>query len=68
VDTRHIQTFMMISAAFFAMNLPVRASNAATPQRLVAAVSHTARMASAGVGGDAAANPADNDELPAPRA
>ena len=68
MDTRNIQTFLMISAAFFEMNLPVRATNAATPQRLVAAVSHTARIALAGVGGDAAANPADGDERFAPRA
>ncbi len=52
MDTRHVQTFLMISAAFFAMNVPVRARSAATPSRLVAAVSHTARMASAGVGGE----------------
>ncbi|PPK41920.1 hypothetical protein B0G57_12315 [Trinickia symbiotica] len=52
MDTRHTRTFLMISAAFFAMNMPVRATSAATPSRLAAAVSHTARMASAGVGGE----------------
>jgi hypothetical protein len=55
MDTRHIQTFLMVSAAFFATNLPVRATNAATPERLAAAVSHTVRMTSAGLGDSLAA-------------
>ncbi len=52
MDTRHMQSFLMISAAFFAMSMPVRATSAATPARVVAAVSHTARIASAGIGGE----------------
>ena len=43
----------MVSAAFFAMNLPVRPTSAATPVSLAAAVSHTVRMAGAGVGQEA---------------
>jgi hypothetical protein len=68
MDTRHIQTFLMISAAFFAMNLPARATSAATPERLAAAVSHTARMKSAGVSSDAAGKRREDDELIGPRA
>lgn len=47
---RNVQSFLMVSAAFFAMNLPVPAARAATPDRLAAAVSHGVRMAGAGVG------------------
>jgi hypothetical protein len=69
MDTRHIQTFLMASAAFFAMSMPVRVPSAATAERLAAAVSHTARIASAGVGDDAAAaTPQEGGELLAPRA
>jgi hypothetical protein len=69
METRNIQTFLMISAAFFAMNMPVRTTEVATPQRLAAAVSYTARMASAGLGGGEfdAATPAEDDKSFAPR-
>jgi hypothetical protein len=67
METRHIQTFLMISAAFFAMNLPARSTRVAIPERLAAAVSHTVRMTSAGVGGDAAAKLAQDGETLAPR-
>lgn len=52
MNKRHVQSFLMVSAAFFAMNLPVRATNAATADTLAAAVSHSVRMAGAGVGAD----------------
>jgi hypothetical protein len=68
MDTRHIQIFLMASAAFFTMNLPVRVPSAATAERLAAAVSHTARIASAGVGDDAAATPEEGGVLSARRA
>ena len=54
MHTRHIQTFLMASAAFFAMSLPGRLPSAERAERLAAAVSHTERIASAGVGDDAA--------------
>lgn len=52
MNKRHVQSFLMVSAAFFAMNLPVRAAGAATPDRLAAAVSHSVRMSSAGAGSE----------------
>jgi hypothetical protein len=42
MNTRHVQTFLMVSAAFFAMNVPVRVTRDDT---LVAAVAHTAQFA-----------------------
>ncbi len=30
MDKRHVQTFLMVSAAFFAMNLPARSASADT--------------------------------------
>jgi hypothetical protein len=48
MNKRNIQSFLMVSAAFFAMNLPVRPTSAETPGSLAAAVSHSARMAGAG--------------------
>ncbi|MEA3120177.1 MAG: hypothetical protein QOI13_3447 [Paraburkholderia sp.] len=54
MNTRHIQTFLMASAAFFAMSLQVQVPSGPTVQSLAAAVSHTARIASAGVGDEAA--------------
>ncbi|GLU34132.1 hypothetical protein WKR88_05405 [Trinickia caryophylli] len=52
MNKRNVQSFLMVSAAFFAMNLPVRAAEAATADRMAAAVSHAARIASAGVGNE----------------
>lgn len=51
MHTRNIQTFLMVSAAFFAMSAPVRSGSAGT---LANAVAHTmqstqARIASARV-------------------
>lgn len=48
MNKRNVQSFLMVSAAFFAMNLPVRTVSAAMPERLAAAVSHSVRMAGAG--------------------
>ncbi len=45
MEKRHVQTFLMISAAFFAMSLPVRQAQAGV---IAAAVSRT--MARAGIG------------------
>jgi hypothetical protein len=44
MNTRNIQTFLMVSAAFFAMSAPVRSSSAST---LATAVTCTARIAPA---------------------
>jgi hypothetical protein len=44
MSTRNVQTFLMVSAAFFAMNAPVRASSGTA---LAAAVAHTAQTAEA---------------------
>ncbi|WP_207004927.1 hypothetical protein [Trinickia mobilis] len=44
MNTRHVQTFLMVSAAFFAMSAPVRATSGNT---LAAAVAHTAQIAEA---------------------
>jgi len=43
MNTRNIQTFLMVSAAFFAMSAPVRSNSANT---LAAAVSRTMHVAS----------------------
>jgi hypothetical protein len=43
MNTRNIQTFLMVSAAFFAMSAPVRSGSART---LANAVAHTAQVAS----------------------
>ncbi len=42
--TRNVQTFLMVSAAFFAMSAPVRSNSANT---LASAVARTAHVASA---------------------
>ncbi|MGF6533689.1 MULTISPECIES: hypothetical protein [Paraburkholderia] len=44
MNTRNIQTFLMVSAAFFAMSAPVRSNSAST---LANAVACTARVAPA---------------------
>jgi hypothetical protein len=47
LEKRHVQTFLMVSAAFFAMNLPVRQAQAGM---VSAAVSRTIAKAGIGVG------------------
>jgi hypothetical protein len=44
VNTRNIQTFLMVSATFFAMSAPVRSGNAGT---LSNAFARTAQMSAA---------------------
>ena len=46
MNTRNIQTFLMVSAAFFAMSAPAR-SNPGSMGALSNAISRTARVASA---------------------
>jgi hypothetical protein len=48
VNTRNIQTFLMVSAAFFAMSAPVR-SNSGSAGALSNAVSRTAQVSPASV-------------------
>lgn len=50
MNKRYVQSFLMVSIGFFAMHLPVRAGGAATAHRLAAAISHSLRMRSVGVG------------------
>ncbi|HEY2000010.1 hypothetical protein [Paraburkholderia sp.] len=51
MNTRNIQTFLMVSAAFFAMSAPVRSGSAGTLANAVAQTAQTAqaRIASARV-------------------
>jgi hypothetical protein len=42
MDKRHVQTFLMVSAAFFAMNLPARSASA---EPLAAAGVHATQQA-----------------------
>ncbi|MBN3804715.1 hypothetical protein GXB81_16910 [Paraburkholderia sp. Ac-20336] len=44
MNTRNIQTFLMVSAAFFAMSAPVR-SNAGSTSALSNAISRAAQVA-----------------------
>ncbi|MFL9903684.1 hypothetical protein PQR75_19970 [Paraburkholderia fungorum] len=46
MNTRNIQTFLMVSAAFFAMSAPVR-SNSSSAGTLSNAITSTAQVASA---------------------
>jgi hypothetical protein len=50
MNTRNIQTFLMVSAAFFAMSAPVRSNSANV---LATAVSRTTQIASACQNADA---------------
>lgn len=43
MNSRNIQTFLMVSAAFFAMSAPVRSGNGA--RTLANAVAHTSQIA-----------------------
>jgi hypothetical protein len=47
MQTRNIQTFLMVSAAFFAMSAPIRPSRGTT---LAAAVAHSAQVVDAAIG------------------
>jgi hypothetical protein len=49
MDKRHIQAFLLSSAAFFSMSLPARTFGS---DMLAAAVSHTVQIAAAGVGNE----------------
>jgi hypothetical protein len=49
MNTRNIQTFLMVSAAFFAMSAPVRSNSAST---LANAVACTARVSPARIASD----------------
>jgi len=62
MNKRNVQSFLMVSAAFFAMNLPVRPTSAATPVSLAAAVSHSARVADAGIGQEASGETSQDEE------
>ena len=59
--TRNIQTFLMVSAAFFAMSAPVRSGSAGT---LANAVAHSAQVAPVRLASERAApaSQADEDE------
>jgi len=61
MNTRNIQTFLMVSAAFFAMSAPVRSGSAST---LASAVALTAKIAPARIAAErvAASSEADEDE------
>jgi hypothetical protein len=48
MNTRNIQTFLMVSAAFFAMSAPVR-SNSGSAGTLSNAITSTAQVAPAGI-------------------
>jgi hypothetical protein len=37
MNSKHVQTFLMVSAAFFAMSAPVRSNSAQTPLNAVRA-------------------------------
>jgi hypothetical protein len=67
MNKRNVQSFLMVSAAFFAMNLPVRPTSAATPASLAAAVSHTARVVGAGIGQEASREASQDEEAFAAR-
>ncbi|MEA3084021.1 MAG: hypothetical protein QOC89_1718 [Paraburkholderia sp.] len=48
MNTRNIQTFLMVSAAFFAMSAPMR-SNSGSAGTLSNAITSTAQVAPAGI-------------------
>jgi putative exporter of polyketide antibiotics len=61
MHTRNIQTFLMVSAAFFAMSAPVR-SNPGSAGALSNAVGRTTQVASASVAVDRVARSTKEDE------
>jgi hypothetical protein len=50
MNTRNIQTFLMVSAAFFAMSAPVRSGSSA--RTLASAVAHTRQVAPVSLASD----------------
>ncbi len=62
MNKRNVQSFLMVSAAFFAMNLPARPASAATTGSLAAAVSHSVRMAGAGAAQEASGETSPNED------
>ena len=61
MNTRNIQTFLMVSAAFFAMSAPVR-SNSGSAGALSNAVSRTAQVAPARIAMDRVTRSTKSDE------
>ena len=61
MNTRNIQTFLMVSAAFFAMSAPVR-SNPGSTGALSNAIIRTAKVAPAREGTSRIDGSADSDE------
>jgi hypothetical protein len=61
MNTRNIQTFLMVSAAFFAMSAPVRSGGART---LANAVAHTVQVAPVSLASEriTLSNESDEDE------
>jgi hypothetical protein len=59
MNTRNIQTFLMVSAAFFAMSAPVRSASTNT---LANAVALTTKIAPACVGAECVAPSSKTDE------
>jgi hypothetical protein len=59
MNTRNIQTFLMVSAAFFAMSAPVRSSGART---LANAVAHTAQVAPVSLASERITLSSESDE------
>ncbi|MEW6347333.1 MAG: hypothetical protein RXR20_05445 [Paraburkholderia sp.] len=59
MNTRNIQTFLMVSAAFFAMSAPVRSGSAST---LANAVALTARITPACIAAECVAPSGEADE------
>ncbi|SDI58631.1 hypothetical protein [Paraburkholderia phenazinium] len=59
MNTRNIQTFLMVSAAFFAMSGPVRSGSAST---LANAVALTAKVAPARIAAERVAPSSEADE------
>lgn len=61
MNTRNIQTFLMVSAAFFAMSAPVR-SNSGSEEALSNAVTRTAQVEQARIAVDRVARSTNTGE------
>jgi hypothetical protein len=59
MNTRNIQTFLMVSAAFFAMSAPVRSGSAGT---LANAVAHSVRVSPARLAAARVASSSQSEE------
>jgi hypothetical protein len=59
MNTRNIQTFLMVSAAFFAMSAPVRSGGART---LANAVAHTVQIAPVSLASERTTLSSESDE------